>query len=169
MHPKPPRRGAPKPVAIRATGGRGRRGPLGVWLLAHAARIQAAEADYTLRWDDIGRDAAADGVEVRPGEPYGGKAVSNAWGVLRRAGRVKRASGQGSAVPAQAAPDDGMVPSPRGQGGTASAGGDQPPTRAPPATPKPAPPGKQATARAPEQPKLTATDMPRRRRFGDED
>ena len=168
MNPKPPRRGAPKPVAIRATGGRGRRGPLGVWLLAHAARIQAAEADYTLRWDDIGRDAAADGVEVRPGEPYGGKAVSNAWGVLRRAGRVKRAGAQGSAVPAQAAPD-GTVPPGRGQGGTASVGEDQPPTPAPPATPNPVPPAEQATRRAPERPRLTATDMPRRRRFGDED
>ena len=156
-------------MAIRATGGRGRRGPLGVWLLAHTARIHAAEADHTLRWDTIGRDAAADGVEVRPGEPYGGKAVSNAWGVLRRAGLVKRAGTQGAVVPTQAAPDDGMVPSPRGQGGIGRAGGDQPPAQAPPATPNPVPPGKQAAGRAPEPPRLTATDMPRRRRFGDEE
>lgn len=169
MNPKLPRRGAPKRAAIRATGGRGRRGPLGIWLLAHAARIQAAEADYTLRWDNIGRDAAADGVEVRPGEPYNGKAVSNAWGVLRRAGRVKRAGAQSSAVPAQATSDDGLVPPARGQGGTASAGGNRPPTPAPPTTPNPVPSGEQAAGRAPERPRLTATDMPRRRRFGDEE
>ncbi len=163
---KLPRRGVPKPAVIRATGGRGRRGPLGIWLLANAARIRAAEADFTLRWDDIGRDAAADGVEVRPGEPYGSKAVSNAWGVLLRAGRVKGLEAQKPSVPARPTPD-GTVPSPRGQDGIEDAGGGQPFAPLPPTITAPPGPAERVAGAAPEKPKVTATSMPPRRRFGD--
>jgi len=166
MNAKPPRRGVPKPAVIRATGGRGRRGPLGVWLLANAARIQVAEADFTLRWDDVGRDAAADGVEVRPGEPYGSKAVSNAWGVLLRAGRVKGLEAQEPSVPARPTPD-GTVPSPRGQDGIGGAGGGQPLAPLPPTITAPPGPAERVAGAAPEKPKVTATSMPPRRRFGD--
>lgn len=174
MTAKSPRRVAPKPAAIRATGGRGRRGPLGVWLLANAARIQAAEADFTLRWDDIAREAAAEGVEIRPGEPYGGKAVSNAWGVLRRAGWVKRPAAQGQPAPrAQGAPAvsaqqvQEMVPVPRGQAGTEGAGGNQPPAPMPPTTAtSPAPVDRTGEA-ASKKPALSMRDMPARRRFGE--
>lgn len=174
MSAKPPRRAAPKLAAIRATGGRGRRGPLGVWLLANAARIQVAEADFTLRWDDIAREAAAEGVEVRPGEPYGAKAVSNAWGELRRAGWVKRPAAQGQpALRAQEAPAapvqqvQGMVPAPRGQAGTEGAGGDQPPAPMPPSTAAAPSSGQGTGEAASKKPALSMRDMPVRRRFGE--
>ena len=174
MSTKPPRRVVPKPGVIRTTGGRGRRGPLGVWLLANAARIQAAEAAFTLRWDDIGREAAAEGVEVRPGEPYGAKAVSNAWGELRRAGWVKPSGAQGQPAPrvqgAPAAPTQqvqGMVAASRGQAGTEGASGVEPPAPVPPSTATSPGSVEKSGEAAPKEPAFTARSLLPRRRFGD--
>ena len=120
--------------------------------MKHATRIQEAEAAYTLWWSDIASEAAAEGVEVRPGEAYGIKAVSNAWGELRRVGLVGQPGTVRPAAPVrQIAP--ALVPPPL-------------PTRSAPAA-SPGPMNKPGKVE-PEKPTYTASSMPQRRRFGDE-
>ena len=161
---------------IGVKGGRGRRGPLGAWLLREKdAIVEGKRSAPALTWQEVSALAAADGiVRKRSGTPYPDYQVRKAWSDLAKARLVPR--GQDDAVARGPQPSagtrqvpDATVPPPRGQGGTGRAGGDQPPVQAPPATPNPVPPGKQAAGRAAEPPRLTATDMPRRRRFGDEE
>lgn len=162
---------------IGVKGGRGRRGPLGAWLLRERdAIVQGKNTVPTLTWREVSALAAADGIVRRSGTPYPDYQVCKAWSDLAKARLVPRMQDAAAHGPQPRAgatdarqASDGTVPPPRGQGGTASAGRDQPPAPAPPATPSPVPSGNQAARRAPERPRLTATDMPRRRRFGDED
>ena len=163
---------------IGVRGGRGRRGPLGAWLLREKdAIVQGRQIVPALTWREVSALAAADGILRRSGTPYRDHEVRKAWSNLVKARLIPRGHGDaavGSPQPLAATAaarhgSDEMVPSSRGQGGTGSVGGDQPPTQAPLTTPGPVPSAEQAAGRAPERPRLTATDMPRRRRFGDED
>lgn len=163
---------------IGVKGGRGRRGPLGAWLLREKdAIVEGKSTAPALTWREVSALAAADGIVRRRGTPYPDYQVRKAWSDLAKARLVPRmqdataprvAQSPAGATAVWQVPD-GMVPPARGQGGTASVGGDRPPTPAPPTTPSPVPSGEQAAGRAPERPRPTATDMPRRRRFGDED
>lgn len=153
----------------RRRGGRGRLGPLAVWLIANAKRIIQAEAEHTLYWADIAIEAAGQGVEIRPGVPYDRRVVSNTWGDLVRRGRIK-----GVAAPLErpdrSAPSEtartGDASAFRGQSGVPGTGGYQPPV---PATPSPQPGTARPTSQGPEQPRRDARAMPRIRRPGDED
>ena len=163
---------------IGVRGGRGRRGPLGAWLLREKdAIVQGRKIVPALTWREVSALAATDGILRKSGTPYRDHEVRKAWSNLVKArlvphGQDDAAIGSPQPMAGTAAArqgSDGMVPSPRGQGGTGSVGGDQLPARAPLTTPGPVPSAEQATGRAPERPRLTATDMPRRRRFGDEE
>lgn len=154
-------RSGKRPGTKAWTGGQGRQGPLGAWLLREKdAIVEGRSTAPALTWREVADLAAADGVTRPGGSPYAERDVSKAWSNLLARKLVPRNTND---APKRSAPPA------RGQGGAASAGGDRPPAPGPPATPSPVPSGEQAAKRAPERPRLTATDMPRRRRFGDED
>lgn len=166
-----------RPKTASWKGGRGRRGPLGNWLLKEKAAITEGKlrADVPLLWPEIADLAASDGV-VRPdGSPYRAGDLSRAWSELAKRGLVPKltdpaaasSSRTTSVSPARGAPT--TVPPGRGQGGAVDVGGVQPPTSSTPTAPASVPPASTGTEQAPPQPRRSATDMPRRRRFGDED
>lgn len=154
---------------VRGLGGRGRHGDIGRFLLKEAADVQRSREQEGLTWGDVAQAAASAGIAKPDGQPYPAATFSTIWGRLTRSGKLARALGQmaqqSATGPVQQAPI-GTVPPPKGQGGTAGAGGFQTPAPMPPSTPGPVQPVERATGQAPERPKLSATDMPRTRRFG---
>lgn len=139
---------------VSAGGGRGRRGPLGAWLLREkAAIVEGRAATPALTWREVSTLAATDGVVRRDGTPYPDSEVRKAWSNLANARLVPRG-------PAQAVPKETVSP-PRGQGGTAGASGVQPPAPMPPSTAA-APSSEQGTGEAaPKQTFTSAMAMPR--------
>lgn len=165
-------RSGKRPGAVAWKGGRGRQGPLGAWLLREKAAIVEGRGTVpALTWREIADLAAADGITRPGGAPYAERDVSKAWSNLVARKLVPRGAADaaarvsGAPVPVQQV--QGMVPAPRGQAGTEGASGDQPPAPVPPSTATPPGSVERAGGGAPEKPKLTATSMPLRRRFGD--
>lgn len=149
----------------RGQGGRGRHGDIGRFLLKEAADVQRGREQEGLTWADVAQAAAASGIAKPDGQPYPAATFSTIWGRLSRSGKLARALGQPAPGPAQQV-STGSVPAPRGQAGTAGASGVQPPAPMPPSTAIPPGSVEGAGGVAPERPKLSATDMPRTRRFG---
>lgn len=64
-------------------GGRGCRGPLLLWLIAHRAEVEEARRGTWPRpWRDIAADATRDGVARQHGIPVAELAIRRAWSVL---------------------------------------------------------------------------------------
>ena len=157
---------AKRPGGVALSGGRGRRGPLGGWLLREKNAIaDGRKAVPALTWREVSALAAADGIVRKDGTPYPEREVRKAWSNLADARLVPRGS-DGVPARAQQVPT-GTVPPSRGQGGTEGAGGVQPPAPMPPTTAtSPAPVDRTGEA-APKKPAPSMRDMPVRRRFGE--
>lgn len=164
MPNEPPSDRKAAPADKRQRGGRSRLGRLAVWLIENAARIRDAEARQELYWDDVAGEAAAAGVVVRPGEPYGRKVVSNTWGDLVRTGRIK---GGSNTTPSTSRGTD--TPAPWGQSGGRGTGRLHPPVPQTPPSPNPVA-ARPSNPPTPGPPAPTGPNaMPRVRRFGDEE
>lgn len=148
---------------VASSGGRGRRGPLGAWLLREkAAIVEGRAAIPALTWREVSALAATDGVVRGDGTPYPDSEVRKAWSNLASARLVPRGP---APVPQQAS--TGSVPAPRGQVGTEGAGGVEPPAPMPPSTATSPGSVEKSGEAAPKEPAFTARSLLPRRRFGD--
>lgn len=69
-------------------GGRGRRGPLLLWLIAHRAEVEEARRNSWPRpWRDIASDAMRDSVVRQHGNPVTELAIRRAWSILLNRGK----------------------------------------------------------------------------------
>ena len=157
---------AKRPGNTASSGGRGRRGPLGGWLLRERNAIaEGRKAVPALTWREVSALAAADGIVRKDGSPYPEREVRKAWSNLADARLVPRGPDN---VPGQARQGSKeMVPAQRGRVGIEGASGDQPPAPMPSATAASPDSTIRTGEAAPEKPAFTATSLLPRRRFGD--
>lgn len=140
-----------------AIGGRGRRGPLGAWLLREkTAIVEGRSTIPALTWREVSALAAADGVVRKDGTPYLDSEVRKAWSNLANARLVPRGP---APVPQQAS--TGSVSAPRGQAETAGASGVEPPAPMPPLTAAAPSSGQGTGEAAPKQTPTSAMALPR--------